>query len=146
LKIEICKLINDTLINEHPTHSGDEIEYFENIEEEIDIPLANIHVSVLIKGNKRPIIMISNFPTDRFFVEHFIEQIYYKVKKRFLNDYKCSEIVWIYSTYLSKRIDNRITNLVKFEGNFLNPEFFGLYDYKNKKTVFSKKELQQFLS
>ena len=149
-QIEICNQINSCLEKTTSIESHEDNEYIEYIEEagiEIGLTLANFHIAILKEGNKKPIVIISNLPTQIIYTEHFVESIFTKVRNRFLQNYELNEIVWICNTYLNRKIENRHTSAVKLSqtGSSADTEFFQLYDYRNKQFEINKDELKKFL-
>jgi len=144
--ITICELINNSLGTENSkVENVPNIDYIEEMGQELNLPIANIHVSILMEGNKRPIVIASNLPFDRFYTEHFVEAIFSKVKKRFFNKLDSKEIVWICNTYVSKKLENRFTSLVKFSNIFSNVEFLQLHSYTNRSDNSKAKDIKGFL-
>jgi len=126
--------------------SSEDIEYFEEMSVETGVPIANVHISILGLKNNKPIVIASNLPKDRLYVEHFVESIFNKVKSKFLANLETHEIIWVCNTFTSKNVENRTSSLVKFSNDFSKADFFQLYNYLDRNAKPKPQEILSFLS
>ncbi|WP_421920430.1 helix-turn-helix domain-containing protein [Marinifilum sp.] len=141
-QVKLCSIINEN-VEKIKIHNQQNTFYIEELGQELNGTIASVQVSILIKGNKKPIVIASNLPTNPFHILHFTQEIFSEVIKQFLNEYTCSQVVWVCN--YSGIVENQSTYLVKFEENFKNPEFFQIYDSVRKFSIINKSELQEFL-
>lgn len=147
LKINIRKVISDNIVKVVEHNLELDVEYVEKIL--LNNTVNNCIVSILVERTKYPIVVVSNWPTNRF--NHIVqnhEKIFSKIKSRFLNEFKNEDIIWVANEYSEALLEHRRTSIIEYP-NLQSPQkvnSFLIYDYSTRIFDFDRIDLKLFLN